>query len=215
MITIIPSILVQTKQDFLSQLSALEHRVTHLQLDIADGKFVPNITWGEPDVVRTIEGYTFELHLMDESPLETIALWRDVSPVTRFIIHVESVTDISTTIAHAQTYGREVFLALNPDTALSTIHDYVGTIDGVLFMGVIPGFQGQILIPDVLTKISECRSTYPHLYTELDGGVSEDTLAKIVASGVHAICPGSLVFKRDGTAAEQIMYIKNQISQII
>jgi pentose-5-phosphate-3-epimerase len=114
MITIIPSILVQTKQDFLAQLSALEHRVTHLQLDIADGKFVPNITWGEPDVVRTIEGYTFELHLMDESPLETIALWRDVSPVTRFIIHVESVTDISTTIAHAQTYGREVFLALNP-----------------------------------------------------------------------------------------------------
>ncbi len=214
MIDIIPSILVSSKQEFLTQITALDHAVTHLQLDIADGHFVPNTTWSEPEIVHHIDDYTFELHLMDESPLETITLWKDISSVTRFIIHIESVEDIAAAITHVQMYGREVFLALNPNTPLSTIHHYIDLIDGVLFMGVTPGFQGQKLIPEVLRKIAQCRTTYPELYTELDGGVHEDTLHAIIESGVHAICPGSLVFKREHSPADQIAYIKNQLEKL-
>ncbi len=214
MIDIIPSVLVKSEQEFLTQLNLLDHAVTHVQLDIADGTFVPNTTWAETATVTHIEGYTFELHLMVASPLEVIAEWSNIPSVTRFIIHAESVDNVVETIAHARTYTRQIFIALNPDTSLEDIQGVEQNIDGILFMGVNPGFQGQKLIPSVLEKISECRKKYPEIYTELDGGVHEDTLEAIVRSGVHAICPGSLVFKRKHTPSEQILYIKNQLEKL-
>ncbi len=214
MIDVIPSILVKTKEEFFNQLNSLEHTVNHVQLDIADGTFVPNTTWGEPEAIQQVEDYTFELHLMVASPLEVIAEWSTTSSVVRFIIHLESMKNISETIANAREYNQEIFVALNPKTPLSQIELIKDTIDGILFMGVVPGFQGQKLIPNVLKKIRECREKYPDLYTELDGGVHEDTLEAITKSGVHAICPGSMVFKRDIAAAEQVMTIKKQLTKI-
>lgn len=211
---IIPSLLVKSKEEFLSQLDSLDHMVTHLQLDIADGQFVPTLTWSDPAIIASIEGYTFELHLMDLHPLETIALWKDIPSITRLIIHVESVTNLSDAIEHARTFGREVFIALNPETKLEVIETVHTHIDGVLFMGVKPGFQGQTLIPEVLEKIAQCRKKYPDLYTELDGGVQEDTLAAIVESAVHAICPGSLVFRHTRSAREQIIHLKQKINKL-
>lgn len=214
MIDIIPSILVKTKNEFLSQISLLEHSVTHLQLDIADGHFVPNTTWAETAVIKKIEGYTFELHLMVASPLEIISAWKNVPQVTRFIIHAESVEDIAISIEQARKSHKEIFIALNPDTSLEVLEPIHAHVDGALFMGVTPGFQGQKLLPTVLTNIRECRKKYPNLYTELDGGVSEDTLENILKSGVHAICPGSLVFRREQKPTEQILYIKNQLEKL-
>ncbi len=212
MLDIIPSILVSSREEFLSQMSGLNHAVTHLQLDIADGRFVPNTTWAEPAIVEQMEGYTFELHLMVKSPLEIIAEWANISCVTRFIIHSESVKYLSETIQNARVYNKEIFVALNVETPLYKIEEVVAEIDGVLFMGVHPGFQGQKLISQVLSKITECRKQYPELYTELDGGVQEDTLEKIMKSDVHAICPGSLVFRTPTTPSEQILFIKNQLA---
>lgn len=214
MIDVIPSILVKTKDEFLTQINELKHVITHVQFDIADGIFVPNTTWSEPEIVRKINGYTFELHLMVHSPLETIAKWKDVDSVTRFIIHTESTTHLEDTIEHARAYGRELFVAFNPYTPLDILDTISAKIDGVLFMGVEPGFQGQKLIPEVLEKIIHCRKRHPHLYTELDGGVSEEVLESIAKSGVHAICPGSLVFGREHPAHEQIVFIKNQLEKL-
>ena len=214
MIDIIPSILVRSKQEFLAQLEGLDHSVPHLQLDIADGKLVPNTTWAEPGVVQQAASYTFELHLMVESPLEVIAEWKDISNVKRFIIHVESVDSLTNTILHIRTsekFKREIFVALNPETSLEKIKTAKDVIDGVLFMGVTPGFQGQKLIPHVLKKIVQCRTQYPDIYTELDGGVHEDTLVEIAQTGVHAICPGSLVFHRENTPYEQILFIQKSL----
>ncbi|HRH23931.1 MAG TPA: hypothetical protein PK295_04885 [Candidatus Magasanikbacteria bacterium] len=217
MIDIIPSILVQSEKEFLAQLASLEHAVPHVQLDIADGAFVSNTTWAEPEIVRHVERYTCELHLMVRYPLEVIVEWITVPQVTKFIVHVESTDNIEETISHIQASDelkRDVFVALNPETELTMLEKIVNSINGVLFMGVTPGFQGQKLIPAVLEKIAQCRKKYPHLYTELDGGVHEETLKDIVHSGVHAICPGSLVFKRQHSAAEQITLIKNNISNL-
>lgn len=215
MLNIIPSILVSTKEEFLSQLETLQHAVNHLQLDIADGKFVPNTTWAESAIVNEIEDYTFELHLMVHNPLEVISEWKNIPNVTRFIIHVESVENLVQTIEQVRVFDKEIFIALKPETSITPIENMIDEIDGVLFMGVTPGFQGQKLIPQVLEKITECRKKYPDLYTELDGGVAEDTLEEIVKSGVHAICPGSLVFKREHSASEQILFIKNQLMRLI
>lgn len=214
MIDIIPSVLVSNKQEFLSQIQALDHSVGHLQLDIADGIFVPNTTWADPHVVEGIEGYTFELHLMVSSPLEVIEKWANIQCVTRFIIHSESVENLPEIIQHARLHNKEIFIALKPETSLKKLEAVHDTIDGVLFMGVTPGFQGQKLIPQVLTKIIECGKKYPNLYTELDGGVQEDTLETIAKSGVHAICPGSLVFKQKQNAHKQIILIKNQLAKL-
>ncbi len=213
MIDIIPSILVKTRQEFIKEIDSLEHVVPHVQLDIADGIFVPNTTWGEPEIIRHIDGYTLELHLMVKDPLETIALWNDIPQITRYIIHYESVADAVAAITHAKNTKKEVFIALNPETTLEVLTPIHRLIEGVLFMGVHPGFQGQPLIPEVLEKIAVCRETYPELYTELDGGVQENTLQAIAESGVQAICPGSLVFKRQSPPHEQIMFIKSKLAQ--
>jgi ribulose-phosphate 3-epimerase len=214
MIDIIPSILVSDQQEFLSQISGLNHATQHLQLDIADGKFVPNTTWAEPNIIEITKDYTFELHLMVQNPLEVISDWKNIPNVTRFIIHTESVENLAKTIKQVRAFDKEIFIALKPETSFTAIEDVIDEIDGILFMGVNPGFQGQKLIPAVLEKIAECREKYPDLYTELDGGVQEDTLEAIVKSGVHAICPGSLVFKRALTPSEQILFIKNKLAQL-
>ncbi len=177
--------------------------------------FVPNTTWADPETVRHIDGYTVELHLMVKDPLETIALWNDIPQVTRYIIHYESTEDVVAVITHAKSTAKEVFIALNPETTLDVLTPIHHLIDGVLFMGVRPGFQGQSLIPEVLEKIAVCRETYPALYTELDGGVQEETLPAIASCGVHAICPGSLVFRRESPAHEQIMFIKSTLAEYI
>ena len=142
MIDIIPSILVQTKDEFLAQIASLEHAVPHVQLDIADGAFVSNTTWAEPEIVHHVDGYTCELHLMVHYPLEVIAEWITVPQVTRFIVHVESTDNIEETISHIRASDelkREVFVALNPETELTVLEKIVDSIDGVLFMGVTPG----------------------------------------------------------------------------
>ncbi|MEK7084486.1 MAG: ribulose-phosphate 3-epimerase [Patescibacteria group bacterium] len=211
-VAIIPSILVQTEKEFLEQSRAVSDVLSMIQLDIADGKFVPNTTWAEPDVVSEKLEIDCELHLMVQNPLAEARKWAEVPQVKRVLFHYEAAPDTAGDVAaQIRSYGWEVSVVLNPDTPLSVLDPLLEEIDGVMFMGVNPGFQGQKLIPEVLENIQKFKAKKTSHFVEIDGGVNEDALMDIIASGVDAICPGSAIFVNDRTPRENVKRMKKII----
>jgi len=211
---IIPALFTTDSAQFNTQIQEIDHILTHLQLDIADGVFVPTTTWADPHIISSITDYTFELHLMVAHPLPLIHDWEHVTTVTRMLVHIESsdpIMDILTTIGET---GREKFIVLNPETSIDVLLPLIPHIDGVMCMGVPPGAQGQTLVPSVLEKIKMIKQRFPHLYVSIDGGVSENTLSEIVSSGVDALCVGSMIFGRPDTPVAQIHTLQNSLMKI-
>ena len=215
MITITPSILVKTAEEFKNQVNGLGDSVSLIQLDITDGKFVPNTTWADPEVVKNNCDLDIELHLMVSDPLAELKKWLEVKQIKRVLIHYEAVPDFREIIFEIQNnYDWQIGVVINPETDYSLVEPYLNEIDSVMFMGVIPGKQGQDLIPEVLQKITDFTIENPDVYTELDGAVNTKNMEKIIKSGVKAICPGSAVFGNEKPPAENIKNIENLINSL-
>ncbi len=197
---IIPSVLVQSKEEFIKQITGVQTAVEMIQLDIADGKFVPNTTWADPDVVEEYTNIDVELHLMVGDPLKEVERWTATEVVKRILFHYEAVDDFAGTLEQLKKYNWEIGVVLNPGTDFKLIEPYLSDLDSVMFMGVVPGFQGQGLIPEVLESIIRFNSKYSHIFTEIDGAVNLETLPDIIQTEVKAICPGSAVFGGDNPA---------------
>ena len=186
-----------------------------IQLDIADGKFVPNDTWADPDVVSERLHIDCELHLMVADPLEEIRIWEEVPQVKRVLVHYESDPDnIKDILSQVQSYGWEVGLVLNPETPIDVVDDLIEDIDALMFMGVVPGKQGQRFIPETIDRIKEAREKFPRLFIELDGAVNEDTIEDIVNAGVSAVCPGSAIFGNERKPAENVKRMRELIHRL-
>ena len=211
---IIPSILVQTEEQFLQQMEWLGDSVKQVQLDIADGKFVPNVTWANPAVVKKLRKLTVELHLMVADPIAELKKWVNIKQVKRVLFHYESPVRHSEIINFVKQNNWQVGIVLNPDTPVSAIEPYLNQLDAVMFMGVYPGFQGQSLIKEVILKITKFTAKYPKVFTELDGAVNESNLPEIIKTGVNAICPGSAVFGQ-GNPAENVRRMEKIIGKYI
>ena len=215
MITITPSILVKTAEEFKNQVNGLGDSVSLIQLDITDGKFVPNTTWADPEVVKNNCDLDIELHLMVSDPLAELKKWLEVKQIKRVLIHYEAVPDFREIIFEIQNnYDWQIGVVINPETDYSLVEPYLNEIDSVMFMGVIPGKQGQDLIPEVLQKITDFTIENPDVFTELDGAVNTKNIEKIIKSGVKAICPGSAVFGNEKPPAENIKNIENLINSL-
>ncbi|PIT86872.1 MAG: hypothetical protein COU33_00760, partial [Candidatus Magasanikbacteria bacterium CG10_big_fil_rev_8_21_14_0_10_43_6] len=152
MVQIIPSLLVQSEKEFLKKYHALEDAVDMIQLDIADGLFVPNTTWANPEVVQKTVTIDLELHLMVSDPLEELKKWQRVEQIKRIWVHYES-TDLEDILPTLHAYGWDIGIVLNPLTESTILEPFINEIKGVMFMGVVPGKQGQPFIPQVVDKI--------------------------------------------------------------
>lgn len=205
--------MVQTEEQFLQQMKGLGDSVKQIQLDIADGKFVPNVTWANPAVIKKMRKLNVELHLMVADPIAELKRWVGIKQIKRVLFHYESAADTKKTIEKIKGMNAwQVGIVLNPDTPVSAIEPYLNQLDAVMFMGVHPGFQGQSLIKEVLSKITKFTATYPKIFTELDGAVNESNLPEIVKTGVNAICPGSATFGA-GKPAENIQKMRKIIDK--
>ncbi|MBT3817239.1 MAG: hypothetical protein HOE80_01820 [Candidatus Magasanikbacteria bacterium] len=191
---IIPSILVQSESEFITQYNGLDSAVSMIQLDIADGKFVENTTWADPKIITDIVSIGVELHLMVEDPLEEMKRWENISQIKRVLVHYESVDDISETIKTLKISSWEIGIVLNPDTPISVIEPIKNDITLVMCMGVVPGKQGQSFIKSTLEKMKSIKKEYPNLLVSVDGAVNKETLPEIMHSGADIICPGSAIF---------------------
>lgn len=209
---IIPSIFTTNETQFTDQLSAMNIApIDSVHIDIADGIFVPNKTFVSPEITQNIlQQLVCELHLMVADPLAVLPLWADVPNVNRVLFHYETGVDIAAVTEAIHEYGWEAGLVLNPETPIDVIEPFTEALDSVMFMGVVPGAQGQTLIPQVLEKAYTCRQKYPDLYLEWDGDVTEETLPHIMNTGVNAVCPGHAVFGA-GDPVENVVKLQNLI----
>ena len=201
-----PSILTADFADLKTQLKKLEEGgADFVHLDIIDGSFVPNITFGQP-VVRSIAKATdlpLDVHLMIVRPelcLEEFAL-----PQTEFIVvHEEACLHLHRTVQQIKALGKKAGVALNPATSLSTLDYILPEIDMVLLMSVNPGFGGQKFIETSWQKIRELdqirREKDLKFLIELDGGVNLNNAAALKEAGVDVFVAGNAVFSAEDMA---------------
>lgn len=216
MTEIIPSMLVTEEVDFEEQLVAIQGVVKMVQIDLADGEFVPNITWAFENP-ETAQGYLemdFELHLMVADPVEVMKSWDENSYLKRILFHYESVPEVRETIKELKKYGKEIGIVLNPETDIDVLDEYLNDIQSVMFMGVNPGFQGQPFIVETLDRVREFKAKNTKHFIEVDGAVSEANLAELVEAGVNAVCPGSAIFGNEKTPVENVEKFEKLIHEL-
>lgn len=199
---IVPSILVYSKQEFLDQIETATKTTDFVQIDIADGKFVNNTTWHDPQVIAKHCSMDFELHMMVEDPLTEIANWAELERLKRIIFHYESVDDIEVAVRIMSSYSRYLTVCLNLETPPMVLEPVIDQIDMVQFMCIVPGKQGQPFVAKVLDKIEHFKELYPDVPIAADGHVGPDTIPDLKSAGVTQFCVGSALHKPPLTFAE-------------
>ena len=176
-----------------------------MHLDVMDGHFVPNITFGAP-VIKTVRKYTdkpFDVHLMISDPLKYADDFADAG-ADIITFHVECDSDIDKTIDKIRSRGVKPGLVIKPNTPASAVFPYLDKIDLVLVMTVEPGFGGQSFMADMLPKVKEikdeCNRRGIEMLIEADGGIGEATIEQAANAGIDVCVAGTAVFKADNAA---------------
>lgn len=182
-----------------------------IQVDVMDGHFVPNLALG-PQVCAAVAGHTrlaVEAHLMVERPEQFLGAFADAG-ATDLIGHIEVLADPAAFCAAVRRLGRRPGLAINPDTPVDRLVPYLGGAELIVVMGVQPGAGGQAFLPSALAMLGQLRAArhgnVPTL--QLDGGVNQDTVHRIVEAGAEAVIGGSFVFRHPRGIAAAIEELK-------
>ena len=205
-----PSILAS---DF-SRLGAEVKRVEDagcdmLHLDIMDGHFVPNLTFGPPLVasIRKESDLLFDTHLMLTNPLDYVKPFAEAG-ADSITFHVESENDPLEVIEAIRAQGCSVGISVKPGTSAKALEQYIGLVDMVLVMTVEPGFGGQSFMADMIPKVAEVfamfREKNPEGFIEVDGGIDARTAPEIIRAGAGVLVAGTAVFRAKEGAAEAI-----------
>lgn len=178
-----------------------------IHLDVMDGRFVPNITFGEK-VIATVRGLTslpLDVHMMVEEPeryFESFA----AAGATGLTIHVEAAPHLQRQLARIRELGCDAGAAVNPGTSLATVREVPGDLDLLLIMTVNPGFGGQEFIAGSVDKVSRARRLLDDAGSdaalEVDGGVSRATIEKLWRAGADTFVAGSAIFSADDPRGE-------------
>ncbi len=219
MIKIAPSILTWDFTEIGRTLKIIEKSgINMLHLDVMDGHFVPNITFG-PAMVKSIRkktGLILDVHLMIEEPEKYISIFKEAG-ADIVTVHVETVSKLNSIIRLIRKEGLRVGVSLNPKTSLNTIKKYLPEIDMVLLMTVNPGFGGQEFIKSVLPKIRELRKAVLRkglkLDIEVDGGINLKTAPMAVKAGANIVVAGNYLYK-SRNMLNTVISLNNAINNI-
>lgn len=212
MVKVAPSILSADFANLKGQIEKLEKGgADYIHLDVMDGNFVPNITFGPPLIkkIRNITDIPFDVHLMIEKPERYIEDFVKAG-ADIITVHVEASVHLHRTIEAIKSYGVKAGVALNPATPLSSIEYVLEYLDLVLIMTVNPGFGGQKFIESTKRKIRRLRQIVDeknlNLLIEADGGIKLDNYKEIVECGLDIIVVGSGIFEAEDIVERTRMF---------
>ena len=173
-------------------------------LDIMDGVFVPNITFGTPilEVFKKYATKHLDAHLMIINPENYIEKFASLGAKT-ITVHYEACNNLIKTINQIKKLGVKAGIAINPDTAVSSLESIISEIDLVCLMSVFPGFSGQKFIPETFIRLEKLKQiitkNHSKAMIQIDGGVDLDNAKKLVSLGADILVAGSFVFRSEDT----------------
>lgn len=188
-----------------------------IHVDVMDGHFVPNISFGMPicEAVSKIARKPLDVHLMITHPERYLEAFRNAG-AQHITVHYEACTHLHRTLTHIKELGCKAGVALNPHTPVQVLEDILTEVDIVLLMSVNPGFGGQKFIPQTYQKISKLKqllaANRTQTFIEIDGGVSTSNAGSLLAAGADVLVAGSFVFS-SGNPTQTISNLKNTVVQ--
>jgi ribulose-phosphate 3-epimerase len=215
MIGLVPSILSADFTRLGEQVYEAETAgAERIQIDVMDGHFVPNITMGPMvvEAVRRCTKLTLEAHLMITNPQEYIEIFAQAGADV-IIVHQEVCPHLHRVIQQIKATGKQAGVALNPSTPVFLLQDILPLLDLVLIMTVNPGFGGQDFIPETLPKIATLHQMIKqrglHCDIEVDGGIQEKTVPKVVKAGANLLVAGSAIYNKKESVREAITRLRH------
>lgn len=200
MLELSPSLLSADFTNLKSEIEVLDKNgVKYLHLDVMDGMFVPNISFG-PMIIKQLRPLTdmvFDVHLMIEDPDRYIQNFKDAG-ADILTVHYEACKHLHRTISYIKSLGMKAGVSLNPATNIDVLDYVLEDLDLVLIMSVNPGFGGQSFIPSALDKIQNLKAKIKernlNVIVEVDGGVKTTNVKDVVEAGAELIVSGSDIF---------------------
>ncbi len=200
-----PSILNADFSDLKTAIAAIEPYSDYIHLDVMDGHFVPNITFG-PMVVETVKRITrvpIDSHLMIYNPSEWVETFAEAGS-DRISFHVRSCRDAESVLRTIRSLGVSPGLAISPEVPIFELKPYLEMVDFVVVMCVYPGFGGQKLMPEMLNRVGAVKRDAAEfgvsVEVEVDGGVKVQNLPQVLEAGTDAVVVGSSIFGSEDVA---------------
>ena len=200
MIKVAPSILSADFSQLANEIIKIEEAgADWVHIDVMDGHFVPNLTFGPPVVaaIRKVTKLPFDVHLMVTNPQDLIEPFLKAG-ADIITVHAETAHHLHRLIQTIKEHGKKAGVSLNPSTPLAVVEEVLDDLDMVLIMSVNPGFGGQKFIPGAIDKISRLQAKIKqrklNVAIEVDGGINASTARQVIAAGATILVAGSAVY---------------------